>query len=94
MLRKLPSSEPQGTDGREGVGASGGEDIALGVSPRGTVALYRAVQALAFLEGRDYVIPDDVKALAPNVLAHRLIPSGGHQASALLARLLDTVAIP
>ncbi len=70
------------------------EDIALGVSPRGTVALYRAVQALAFLEGRDYVIPDDVKALAPNVLAHRLIPSGGHQASALLARLLDTVAIP
>ena len=70
------------------------EDIALGVSPRGTVALYRAVQALAFLEGRDYVIPDDVKTLAPNVLAHRVIPSGGHQSTALLARLLDTVAIP
>ncbi|MEO0759757.1 MAG: MoxR family ATPase [Cyanobacteria bacterium J06648_16] len=70
------------------------EDIALGVSPRGTVALYRAVQALAFLEGRDYAIPDDVKTLAPNVLAHRLIPTGGHQASALLSRLLESVAIP
>ncbi|HEY9647663.1 MAG TPA: MoxR family ATPase, partial [Chroococcidiopsis sp.] len=53
------------------------EEIILGVSPRGTLALHRAVQALAFLEGRDYAIPDDVKLLAIPVLAHRMIPAGG-----------------
>ena len=70
------------------------DDVALGVSPRGTVALYRAVQALAFLEDRDYVLPDDVKALAPSVLAHRLIASGGHKSDPIIAELLDTVAVP
>ncbi|MEM9805382.1 MAG: MoxR family ATPase [Cyanobacteria bacterium P01_D01_bin.56] len=69
------------------------DDVALGVSPRGTVALYRAVQALAFLEGRDYVLPDDVKFLAPSVLAHRVIASGGHQSGPIIAQLLDTVAV-
>jgi len=48
-------------------------DIELGVSPRGTLSLRRAAQALAALRGRDYVIPDDVKRLARAVLAHRLI---------------------
>jgi MoxR-like ATPase len=48
-------------------------DVYLGASPRGSIALYRAGQALAGLLGRDYVIPDDVKALAVGVLAHRLI---------------------
>jgi len=48
-------------------------DIYLGASPRGSIALYRAGQALAGLLGRDYVIPDDVKALAEAALAHRLI---------------------
>ena len=48
------------------------ESLALGVSPRGSQALYRAVQALALLEGRDYAIPDDVKRLAvPAVRAPR-----------------------
>ncbi|MEM9908578.1 MAG: MoxR family ATPase [Cyanobacteria bacterium P01_D01_bin.44] len=70
------------------------EEIALGVSPRGTVALYRAVQALAFLEGREYAIPDDVKTLVPNVLAHRVIATSGHQAMAVMRHLLETVAIP
>ncbi|MEL6230974.1 MAG: MoxR family ATPase [Cyanobacteria bacterium J06627_3] len=70
------------------------DDVALGVSPRGTVALYRAVQALAFLEDRDYVLPDDVKALASSVLAHRLIASGGHKSEPIIAELLDTVAVP
>ncbi|MEO0868548.1 MAG: MoxR family ATPase [Cyanobacteria bacterium J06642_11] len=70
------------------------DDVALGVSPRGTVALYRAVQALAFLEGREYVLPDDVKTLAPSVLAHRVIASGGHKSGPIIAQLLDTVAIP
>ena len=48
-------------------------DVYLGASPRGSLALYRAGQALAALHGRDYVIPDDVKALAEPALAHRLI---------------------
>ena len=69
-------------------------DITLGVSPRGSVAFYRAVQALAFLSDRNYVLPDDVKRLAPYVLAHRLIPAGGHQASVLIASLLETVSVP
>lgn len=70
------------------------ENITLGVSPRGTVTLHRAVQSLAFLEGRDYVIPDDVKFLAPHVLSHRLIPAGGHRAKAVVERLLYSVPIP
>ena len=48
-------------------------DVHLGASPRGSIALYRASQALAAITGRDYVIPDDVKQLAAAVLAHRLI---------------------
>jgi MoxR-like ATPase len=48
-------------------------DVYLGASPRGSINLYRASQALAALDGRDYVIPDDVKRLAVAVLAHRLI---------------------
>ncbi len=48
-------------------------DVYLGASPRGSLNLYRSGQALAALEGRDYVIPDDVKQLAVAVLAHRLI---------------------
>ncbi|MCG8366811.1 MAG: MoxR family ATPase [Pseudanabaenales cyanobacterium] len=70
------------------------EDITLGVSPRGAIALYRAIQALALLEGRDYAIPDDVKLLTPHVLAHRLIPAGGHRATAIIERLLKSIAIP
>jgi MoxR-like ATPase len=69
------------------------DEIALGVSPRGTVALQRATQALAFLEGRDYDIPDDVKLLAPHVLSHRLIPVGGRQAKTIVERLLRTVPV-
>jgi len=70
------------------------EDVVLGVSPRGSVALFRAAQAHAFLEGRDYAIPDDIKFLAPYVLAHRVIPAGGHRAKAVIERLLWSVPIP
>ena len=49
------------------------ESLALGVSPRGSQALYRAVQALALVEGREYAIPDDVKRLAVPVFAHRVV---------------------
>jgi MoxR-like ATPase len=48
-------------------------DVYLGASPRGSINLYRAGQALASLDGRDFVIPDDIKQLAVAVLAHRLI---------------------
>ncbi|CAM5796911.1 MULTISPECIES: AAA family ATPase [Brevibacillus] len=47
--------------------------VYLGVSPRGSLALFRAVQALAFVRGRDYVIPDDIKELVPVTFAHRII---------------------
>lgn len=70
------------------------EEITLGVSPRGTVALHKASQALAFLSGRDYVIPDDVKFLAPYVLSHRIIPTGGRRAKPIVERLLRSVTIP
>ncbi|HLO47286.1 MAG TPA: MoxR family ATPase [Kamptonema sp.] len=70
------------------------EEITLGVSPRGAVALHRAAQALAFLSGRDYVIPDDVKELAPHVLSHRLIPAGGRRSKTIIDRLLRSIAIP
>jgi MoxR-like ATPase len=48
------------------------ESLALGVSPRGSQALYRAAQALALVEGREYVIPDDIKRLVVPVFAHRI----------------------
>ncbi len=51
------------------------EGLALGVSPRGSQALYRAMQANALIEGRGYALPDDVKLLAPKVLGHRVMPS-------------------
>ncbi len=70
------------------------EEITLGVSPRGTIALQRATQALAFLCDRDYAIPDDIKFLAPYVLCHRLIPAGGRRSRTVMERLLRSVPIP
>jgi MoxR-like ATPase len=70
------------------------EEIILGVSPRGTVALVKAVQAYAYLCDRDYAIPDDVKFLAPHVLGHRMIAAGGRRMKPVIDRLLNTVAIP
>ena len=49
------------------------DDIALGGSPRASMALYRSSQALAAIRGHDFVLPDDVKRMAPPVLCHRLI---------------------
>jgi MoxR-like ATPase len=69
------------------------EEVVLGVSPRGTLALMKATQAYAYLSGRDFAIPDDVKLLAPYVLSHRLIGAGGKRSRAIVDRLLDTVAI-
>jgi MoxR-like ATPase len=73
-------------------------DVALGASPRGSLALYKTAQALAALRGRDYVIPDDVKRLAPLTLAHRLIvkPESqlrGRTAQAILGEILEQTAL-
>jgi MoxR-like ATPase len=73
-------------------------DVYLGASPRGSIALYRASQALAGLVGRDYVIPDDVKLLAEPALAHRLIiktSSTIHdvQAGQVIRELLETLPV-
>ena len=66
--------------------------LALGVSPRGTLALLRAARALAASLGREYVLPDDIKALAPNVLEHRLMLTPEAQmAGANQADVLDDV---
>lgn len=70
------------------------EELTLGVSPRGTVALQRTAQALAFLEGREFALPDDVKRLAPHVLTHRVIPAGGRRAATVINRLIDSIAVP
>jgi len=69
-------------------------DVALGASPRGSLALYKTSQAYGALHGRDYVIPDDIKTLAPLALAHRLIvrPEShlrGRAAPAILAEILE-----
>ncbi|MEL4895178.1 AAA family ATPase [Crocosphaera sp. Alani8] len=69
------------------------DDISLGVSPRGTAALQRATQAVAFLEERDYATPDDVKFIAPYVLSHRLIVANGRQPHAIMERLLRSQVV-
>jgi MoxR-like ATPase len=75
------------------------EDTYLGASPRGSLGLLRASQARAVLMGRDFVIPDDVKALATYVLGHRIILApGAHlrdlDISKVMFELLDSVAVP
>ncbi|MGJ8697959.1 MAG: AAA family ATPase [Verrucomicrobiaceae bacterium] len=73
--------------------------ITAGASPRATLQLTRGSRALAFLDGRDYVLPEDVKAIAPDILRHRIIPSYEAQAEnmdadALIAQILDTLVAP
>jgi MoxR-like ATPase len=75
------------------------EAVYLGASPRGSLSLYRTCQARAAIQGRDYVIPDDVKALAQGTLAHRLIvsPSArirGVSGQMIVEDLLRTVSVP
>jgi MoxR-like ATPase len=76
------------------------EDLALGVSTRGALTLFRAVQSLALVEGREFAIPDDVKRLVPPVLAHRLICRGNvrlgqrARARAILEQMLQRIPVP
>lgn len=73
--------------------------VELGVSPRGSLALYNTAQALAALRGRDFVVPDDVKTLAPVVLTHRLIISPqtrlrGRRPEEIVAEIVASVPVP
>ena len=76
------------------------KELALGVSTRGALTIYRAVQALALLEGRDFAIPDDVKRLAVPVLAHRVVCSGVIRESQrkrgrqVIEQILEATAVP
>ncbi len=77
----------------------GHADIQLGISPRGTLALYHCAQALAGVRGREYVLPDDVKLLAPYVLTHRILISPatrlrGRRLADVLMDVINTVAVP
>lgn len=67
-----------------------------GVSPRGTLALLRASQGYAMIEGRDYVVPEDIKTVAPYVLCHRMISEVEDEAGrrAFIAQLLQSVELP
>jgi MoxR-like ATPase len=70
------------------------ERVELGASPRAGLMLFRAAKALAALEGRDHVLPDDVQALAPSVLAHRLLLSyevDGDQREAVISEAINRV---
>lgn len=76
------------------------DEIELGISTRGALAYYRAVQAWALVDGRDYVNPDDIKTLAGPVMAHRLICRGliqegqRRRSMDLVRRILDTIRVP
>ncbi len=78
------------------------EQLSLGVSPRGAVMLHRGAQARAFLEGRDYCLPDDFKSLILPVFAHRVVVSSRHtstrkkseQAESILSEIIDSTRVP
>jgi MoxR-like ATPase len=76
------------------------EDVYLGVSTRGALMLYRAAQAHAFAQGRDYVVPDDIKHLAVPVLSHRVLSRSFRQngradaGEALIQQILNEVRVP
>ena len=84
---------------RGGTRHAGARGVALGVSPRGTLALFRASQALAALRGRDYVIPSDVQHLCPPVLTHRVhispqIRLRGRTPDQVVAEITESVPVP
>lgn len=72
----------------------GHTDAALGASPRASLGLVRLAQAWALCRGRDFVLPDDVKALAPAVLSHRIIPRSRVSAAVIIQEILDRTAVP
>lgn len=73
-----------------------GDNVMMGVSPRGTLAYLRCVKAYAYLQGRNYVTPDDVKALAVPVLAHRVVMGYGKagESKGFVERIVATTTVP
>jgi MoxR-like ATPase len=76
-----------------------GRYIQYGASPRGTIFLHQAARAMAFLRGRDYVIPQDVKSIAPDILRHRILLSYEAEAEDIKAddiirELLEQIEVP
>jgi MoxR-like ATPase len=74
-------------------------DLSLGASPRASIILVRCAQARALLDSRDYVAPDDVKALAVPALAHRVLPSAGSRlepgrATQVVAEIVEQIPVP
>lgn len=73
-------------------------EIVAGISPRGTLAFLRAVRAYAFIDGRDYVVPEDIKLLCGPVLSHRLVfPRGSYGRAAgikMIDKILNTIQVP
>ncbi len=74
-------------------------EIELGASPRASLALYQSAQAWAGIQGRDYVLPDDVKTMAPHVLTHRMILSSqaqlrGRKPEELVSSVVNTIPVP
>ncbi len=74
-------------------------EIQLGASPRATMALYHSSQAWAGIQGRDFVLPDDIKLMAPHVLTHRLMISPqaqlrGRQPSQLISDIVNSISVP
>lgn len=76
--------------------------LRVGVSPRGAIALFRAARAYALMDGRRYMVPDDVRVMAPSCLAHRLLPAGASAATAeahddaraILEDIIEDVPLP
>ncbi len=73
--------------------------VMLGGSPRASLALYRGARALACLRGRTYVLPDDIKHLAPAVLGHRILLSAqaratGQNPSGIVSEILEKIPVP
>jgi len=75
------------------------QDVYLGASPRGSLGLFRAGQAYAALQGRDFVLPDDIQKLAGSVLAHRVIVGPAARlrelsAERIVSEIVETLAVP
>ena len=73
------------------------EEITMGVSPRGSIALFRASQVSAAFDGRDYMMPEDVKKMAPYVLNHRIVCEDAYGVSSAMSKieeLLTKVPVP
>ena len=92
--RRGPTREPKRLGPKDLEGR-----IQYGASPRGTIWLALAARAHAFLAGRGYVTPGDIKGIAMEVLRHRVVPTyeaeaEGLNADALVARVLETVPVP